>query len=244
MEGCCLDHFLPTANVMNHLRNGGEYEINPKDTKRVFHLHSSDSKLENAATTTCHITSLLDLLFHHRIMQQVLCDTSHVPVLHAWLTQLSHHWTPNMDKLSQPCYAIEPLLCKYSSILSGYNKWYITELNIHQDSTTKQEVQEMHKGVLMGMTQVSSEDIEEGLFGAFQTSGTQMLGYYIVQWIGNPYTLQEVYASHLWRWHYIIWVMCTVQSLSYDKNICLYPQEWGRMRFCHDVVMVLYTEKK
>jgi hypothetical protein len=107
--------------------------------------------------------------------------------------QLSHKWTPNIDKLLQPRYAIEPPLCKYSSILRGYNKWYITKLIIHQDTTTKEEMQEMREGVLMGMTQVSAEEIEEGLFGAFQTSDTQTLGYYIVQWTGNPYTLQEQY---------------------------------------------------
>jgi hypothetical protein len=86
---------------------------------------------------------------------------------------------------------IEPPLCKYSSILRGYNKWYITELKILKDTTTEEEMQEMHEGVLMGMTQVSADEIEEGLFGAFQTSDTQTLGYYIVQWMGNPFTLQE-----------------------------------------------------
>ena len=39
--------------------------------------------------------------------------------------QLSKPWLPNLDKTRQPRYVIEPETCKYSSILHGYNKWYI-----------------------------------------------------------------------------------------------------------------------
>eukprot|EP00978_Attheya_sp_CCMP212_P041871 scaffold245745_cov85-Attheya_sp.AAC.1 len=63
MEGCCLDHFVPTENVMNHVENGGEYVSSPEDTNRVFHLHLSDSMFQNAATTTKHFTSFLRHLF-------------------------------------------------------------------------------------------------------------------------------------------------------------------------------------
>ena len=42
--------------------------------------------------------------------------------------KLSNPWLPNMDKTLQPHYAIKPKTCKYSSILSGCNKWYIAKL--------------------------------------------------------------------------------------------------------------------
>ena len=42
--------------------------------------------------------------------------------------QLSNPWLPNLDKTLQPCYDIKPKTCKYSSILRGYNKWYISKL--------------------------------------------------------------------------------------------------------------------
>ena len=42
--------------------------------------------------------------------------------------QLSKPWLPKLDKTLQPSYAIEPKTCKYSSILRGYNKWYISKL--------------------------------------------------------------------------------------------------------------------
>ena len=38
-------------------------------------------------------------------------------------------WLPNLGKTQQPRYVIEPETCKYSSILHGYNKWYIAKLN-------------------------------------------------------------------------------------------------------------------
>jgi hypothetical protein len=370
LEGCCLDHFVDTENVRNYMTHGGEYVSSPDDTNRVFHLHLSDSLFQNAATTTCHFTSMLELLFktdrmiRHGTMwdqtdgcgKQYRCSIAYylmsvlsvkfqividravdtpghgkdvvdgfnavqkrflttclrktsMPEVHdtindsdrmqinsmtekgdvsfadecrrllinrdkvgttgdkkhakreakarlkgtfyhvhddadllyngikatykilddrdkvklksfyhircdpelgqgfcamrripcacnACVEQLSHKWMPKIDKLLQPRYAIEPPLCKYSSILRGYNKWYITELIIDTKTTTKEEMQEMRETVLMGMTQVSSEEIQTGSFGAFQTSDKQTLGYYIVQWTGNPYTLQEQYECN------------------------------------------------
>jgi hypothetical protein len=70
MEGCCLDHFLPTENVTNYITNGSESVPSPDDTNRVFHLHLSDSMFHNAATTTCHFTSLLELLIDHNCMKR------------------------------------------------------------------------------------------------------------------------------------------------------------------------------
>ena len=42
--------------------------------------------------------------------------------------QLPNHWLPNSNKNLQAHYAIETKTCKYSSILRGYNKWYIAKL--------------------------------------------------------------------------------------------------------------------
>ena len=40
--------------------------------------------------------------------------------------KLSNTWLTNLDKTLQPRYAIKPETCMYSSILRGYNKWYIS----------------------------------------------------------------------------------------------------------------------
>ena len=59
MEGCCLDYFMKQGNVSSFYGNGGGNVHQSNDTIREFHLHLSDSKLQNAATTTAHPYTLL-----------------------------------------------------------------------------------------------------------------------------------------------------------------------------------------
>ena len=68
MEGCCLDHIVKTDNVSNFYDNGGGYVYQPNDTVRDFHLHLSDSKLKNSATTTSHLYTLLVRMFEKQQM--------------------------------------------------------------------------------------------------------------------------------------------------------------------------------
>ena len=50
--------------------------------------------------------------------------------------------------------------------------------------------------VLNRMTWEAEDDIEYNIISAFQTSHSNTPGYYIVQWTGNAYTLQEQYTYH------------------------------------------------
>ena len=59
MEGYCLDRFIKQVNVSSFYDNGGGDVQQSNDTIREFHLHLSDSKLQNAATTTAHLYTLL-----------------------------------------------------------------------------------------------------------------------------------------------------------------------------------------
>ena len=59
MEGCYLYRFRKTVTVGNFYDNGGGYVHQQNYTLREFHLHLSDSKLQNAATTTDHLYTLL-----------------------------------------------------------------------------------------------------------------------------------------------------------------------------------------
>ena len=54
--------------------------------------------------------------------------------------QLSKPWLPNLEKTQQPRYVIEPETWKYSSILRGYNKWYIAKLNLRKEKTNPNEM--------------------------------------------------------------------------------------------------------
>ena len=73
MEGCCLDSFRKTVNVRNFYENGGGYVHQYNDTVQDFHLHLSDSKLKNAATTTAHLYTLLAGMFDKK--QMIRCGT-------------------------------------------------------------------------------------------------------------------------------------------------------------------------
>ena len=59
MEGCCLYHFIKQGNVSSFYENGGGDVYQSNDTIREFHLHLSDTKLQNSATTTAHLYTLL-----------------------------------------------------------------------------------------------------------------------------------------------------------------------------------------
>ena len=63
MEGCCLDRFIKQGNVSSFYDNVGGNVHQSNDTIREFHLHFSDSKLQNAATTTAHPHILLEKVF-------------------------------------------------------------------------------------------------------------------------------------------------------------------------------------
>ena len=50
--------------------------------------------------------------------------------------------------------------------------------------------------VLSGKTWSESEKIENNMIGAFQTSNSNIPGYYIFRCTGNAYTIQEPYTCH------------------------------------------------
>ena len=50
--------------------------------------------------------------------------------------------------------------------------------------------------VLNGMTWAAIYEIKTYMIGALKTSDSNTPGYYIVQWMGNGYTLQEQYTCH------------------------------------------------
>ena len=68
MEGCCLDCFIKQGNVSSFYDNGGGDVHQSNDKIRGFHLHLSDSKLQNAATTTDHLYTLLSNVFEKKQM--------------------------------------------------------------------------------------------------------------------------------------------------------------------------------
>ena len=73
--------------------------------------------------------------FYHIIrdpdLDEGFCAMRRIPcACNGCVEQLSKPWLPNLYKTIQPRYVIETETCKYSSILRGYNKWYIAKFNI------------------------------------------------------------------------------------------------------------------
>ena len=64
--------------------------------------------------------------FYHIIydtgLDKVSCAMQRKPcACTGYVEQLSKLWLPNLDKILQPCYVIEPETFKHSAILRGYN---------------------------------------------------------------------------------------------------------------------------
>ena len=69
MEGCCLDRFTKQGNVSSFYDNGGGDAHQSNDTIQEFYLHLSDSKLQNDATTTAHLHTLLAKVFEKKMIR-------------------------------------------------------------------------------------------------------------------------------------------------------------------------------
>ena len=66
MEGCCLDFFIKQGNVRSFYDNGGGDVHQSNDMIQNFHLHFSDSKLQNAANNTAHLYILFAKVFEKK----------------------------------------------------------------------------------------------------------------------------------------------------------------------------------
>ena len=63
MEIYCLYRFIKLVNESIFNDNGDEYIHQSNDMVREFYLHFSDSKLQNAATATARLYTLLASMF-------------------------------------------------------------------------------------------------------------------------------------------------------------------------------------
>ena len=68
MELCCLDRFIKTVNVSSFYDNGCGCVHQFNENVSEFHLHFSDSNLQNAATITAHLYTLLARMYEKKQM--------------------------------------------------------------------------------------------------------------------------------------------------------------------------------
>ena len=81
-------------------------------------------------------------LFYHIIcdpnLEEVFCAMRLIPCDCTWcVEQLSKPWLNNLDKTLQPHYVIKPETCKYSSILRGFIKCYISQIDFKKKQQTQ-----------------------------------------------------------------------------------------------------------
>ena len=69
-------------------------------------------------------------------------------------------------------------------------------IDLKTETTNPDERKIKDELVLHSMTWSAADDIEYNTIGEFQNIDSNTPGYYIVQWTGNAYTLQEKYTCH------------------------------------------------
>ena len=102
--------------------------------------------------------------FYHIIcdpgLDEGFCAMRHIPcACNGCFEQLSKRWLPNFNKTLQPCYIIKPETFNYSSILNGYDKWYILLIDFKKETTKPDEMKIKDELILTGMTQAAVDDI-------------------------------------------------------------------------------------
>ena len=110
---------------------------------KYYWIHKEEDTLFNGMKAVYKILNNKDKVLmkhsYHIICDTELCDgfcaMRRIPcACSGCVEQLSKPWLPNLEKTQQPRYVIEPETCKYSSILRGYNKWYIAKLNLKKET--------------------------------------------------------------------------------------------------------------
>jgi hypothetical protein len=105
------------------------------------------------------------------------------------LAELAKPWQPGVPPEEQDRY-LSSLTCSMSPIFEGLNNWQIVQL-VKTKDTTCEDMEDAQRLVLDGVATRFSESVREDGFGAFITDDPDSDGYYVVQWMGDPYTLQE-----------------------------------------------------
>ena len=84
--------------------------------------------------------------------------------------------------------------CYFKSIMEESNCWYIVHL-VERNDTDQDDIDEENEEILNHITSYLAQTIEIGGYGAVATADEDSLeGYYLVEFLGLPYTDQETGA--------------------------------------------------
>ncbi len=115
-------------------------------------------------------------------IHQIACDCV------ACKVQLKMAWMLRVDNSAQPCYAgIKG--CKLWPSYEGENDWRICQL-VPRSPEDEREAQGSNQCVLNAIEVRILMMIKEGEVGAVGTTDEVAMGYYVVRWLSEPYSLQ------------------------------------------------------
>ena len=73
-------------------------------------------------------------------------------------------------------------------MLGSFNNWNI--LKSSHKSTSSEENEKIHQVVLDGISGKMSALVQIGQYGAINTTDTTTIGYCVIEFISEPYTIQ------------------------------------------------------
>jgi len=158
---------------------------NDDDVKYKFSKYVADSLPKSAGVLQLYnVRADPDLGVGTVAMRRIPCGCT------ACTKQLDHDWVREIhDAKNQPRYATASD-CKYTTILEGFNDWFIVKLKSVKATDTDSN-KGAQKVLLADLSVQMAELVEEKKFGAFSNDDPGTVGYYLVQWLSVPYALQE-----------------------------------------------------
>ena len=142
------------------------------------------SKIRGSGTVQSH--------YHYRLdpdLGEGKCAMRRIPcACMACQLQLDKPWIPGVTPENQERYA--PVKdCVYYPILDKYNDWIIMPF-VKERKTPVEEFQEIHKIVLDDIATNMGKLVKDNNFGVVNANDFLADDFYIVRFVGNPYTLQ------------------------------------------------------
>ena len=112
----------------------------------------------------------------------------------ACFEQLEMEWDVNQENPALQAKFQQPKGCVMQPIMGDLNDWQFIEVTAKAGQVNEEEVVELHQNVLTSLESKAVLEVKEDKFGVIDTAVDAQEapdGFYLVQWRGLPFTLQE-----------------------------------------------------
>ena len=130
---------------------------------------------------------------YHRLFDpkqvHVICAMRRITcACYEFTSMLDKSWITGLAPKQQPCY--QPVTnWSYWPVLSSFNNWNI--IIFSHKATTSEALEEIHQVLLDGISDNMASLIKSGKFGNMNKKDTSTMGYYVIKFFSEAYTLQE-----------------------------------------------------